>query len=208
VSPASPNFSAWAVVAHLARIPTRIGAWFAQKRKLRQCSTAVDAELLPSCRVDNCLNDRCAISVGSNSKIAGYLLVFAHGGKIQIGAQCFVGEGTRIWSANSISIGDRVLISHGVNIHDTNSHSLSANLRNQHLLTMWANGHPAELPDVPDSPVVVEDDVWIGFNATILKGVRIGKGAIVGAGALVTKDVLPFTVVVGNPARCVGSSRP
>jgi acetyltransferase-like isoleucine patch superfamily enzyme len=208
MSPASITTSFLALIGRAARIPIRIAARFAQTRKRRSCSTAADAELLPSCRIANILGNPLAISVGSNSKIAGQLLVFGHGGKIQIGAECFVGEGTRIWSANSITIGDRVLISHNVNIHDTNSHSLSAERRNQHLLAMWASGHPAELPDVPDSPVVVEDDVWIGFNATVLKGVRIGKGAIVGAGALVTKDVLPFTVVVGNPARCVGSSRP
>jgi acetyltransferase-like isoleucine patch superfamily enzyme len=208
VKPASISSLAWAVVAPVARIPGQIAARVAQARKRRRCSTAADAELLPSSRIENCLGDPSAISVGANSKIAGQLLVFAHGGKIQVGAECFVGEGTRIWSANSITIGDRVLISHNVNIHDTNSHSLSANLRNQHLLVMWASGHPAVLPDVPDIPIVVEDDAWIGFNATVLKGVRIGRGAVVGAGALVTKDVLPFTVVVGNPARCVGSSRP
>jgi acetyltransferase-like isoleucine patch superfamily enzyme len=208
VSPASPNFSPLAVVARIVRTPARIAARVAHALKRRRCTVAADAELLPSCRIDNCRLDPSAISVGSNSKIAGQLLIFAHGGRIQIGAQCFVGEGTRIWSANSITIGDRVLISHNVNVHDTNSHSLSANLRNQHLLTMYANGHPAHLPDVPDSPIVVEDDVWIGFNAMVMKGVRIGKGAIVGAGSVVTKDVLPFTVVVGNPARCIGSSRP
>ena len=52
-----------------------------------------------------------------------------------------------------------------------------------------------------DSVVTIEDDVLIGANATILSGVCIGKGAIVGAGAVVTKDVLPYTTVVGVPAR-------
>jgi acetyltransferase-like isoleucine patch superfamily enzyme len=53
--------------------------------------------------------------------------------------------------------------------------------------------------------VVIEDDVWIGPQATILKGVRIGRGAFVEAGALVTRDVPPGARVKGNPARIVGS---
>ena len=51
------------------------------------------------------------------------------------------------------------------------------------------------------TPVVIEDDVIIGANAVVLEGVRVGKGAIVGAGAVVTKDVAPYTVVVGMPAK-------
>jgi acetyltransferase-like isoleucine patch superfamily enzyme len=56
------------------------------------------------------------------------------------------------------------------------------------------------------APVFIEDDVWIGCNATILKGVRIGRGAIVAAGAVVTKNVPPLAIVAGVPA-CVISSR-
>lgn len=51
--------------------------------------------------------------------------------------------------------------------------------------------------------IVVEDDVWIGFGATIMSGVVIGKGAIVGAGAIVTKDVPPYAIVVGTPAKVI-----
>ncbi|RFA25156.1 hypothetical protein CAI21_19880 [Alkalilimnicola ehrlichii] len=51
------------------------------------------------------------------------------------------------------------------------------------------------------APVIIEDDVWIGNNCIVLKGVRIGRGAIVGAGAVVTKDVPAYCIVGGNPAR-------
>lgn len=52
-------------------------------------------------------------------------------------------------------------------------------------------------------PVVLEDRVWVGINATILPGVRIGYGAIVGANSVVTKDVPPMAVVASNPARII-----
>ena len=52
-------------------------------------------------------------------------------------------------------------------------------------------------------PFVIEDNVWIGINSTILPGVRIGYGAIVGAGSVVTKDVPAMTIVAGNPARII-----
>jgi acetyltransferase-like isoleucine patch superfamily enzyme len=54
-----------------------------------------------------------------------------------------------------------------------------------------------------DQDVIFEDDVWVGSGATILKGVRVGRGAIIAAGALVTKDVLPYTVVGGVPAKII-----
>ena len=58
-------------------------------------------------------------------------------------------------------------------------------------------------PDVIRKPIVIKDKAWIGFNSIILKGVTIGEGAIVGAGSVVTKDVPPYTIVAGNPARIV-----
>ncbi len=61
----------------------------------------------------------------------------------------------------------------------------------------------AKYLDIKSAPVVIEDHVWIGFNLAILKGVTMGKGAIIGAGSVVTKDVEPFTVVAGNPAKII-----
>jgi acyl-[acyl carrier protein]--UDP-N-acetylglucosamine O-acyltransferase len=52
-------------------------------------------------------------------------------------------------------------------------------------------------------PIIIEDEVWLGTNALIMSGVRIGKGAIVAAGAIVTKDVPPYAIVGGNPARII-----
>jgi acetyltransferase-like isoleucine patch superfamily enzyme len=65
---------------------------------------------------------------------------------------------------------------------------------------------PLEPEDV--APVVIEEDVWIGTNCMVLKGVTIGRGAVIAAGAVVTKDVPPFTVAAGNPARVIKRIEP
>ena len=58
-----------------------------------------------------------------------------------------------------------------------------------------------ENESVTKGPIIVEDDVWIGFGATILSGVHIGKGAVIAAGAMVVKDVPPYGIVGGVPAK-------
>jgi maltose O-acetyltransferase len=148
------------------------------------------AKLKRSSRIDNILGDKTAITVGSRSVIAGHLMTYGHGGRIVIGDDCYVGDHSRIWSMNSITVGDRVLISHGVEIHDGTAHSQDAQERHEHFRLILTDGHPTnELPGVYSEAIVIEDDVWISFGATIFKGVRIGKGSIIGANAIVTRDV-------------------
>ena len=67
-------------------------------------------------------------------------------------------------------------------------------------------GHDPQSPDFADhgGDVVIGDRVWIGYRAIILPGVQIAEGAVVGAGAVVTKNVEPYTIVAGNPARKIG----
>jgi maltose O-acetyltransferase len=65
-------------------------------------------------------------------------------------------------------------------------------------------GHPKTNDfDIQSKPILIEDDVWIGFNSAVLKGVTIGKGSIVAACSVVTKDVPEFVIVAGNPAKVV-----
>jgi maltose O-acetyltransferase len=68
---------------------------------------------------------------------------------------------------------------------------------------MLIDGHPLSKGNVMVAPIIIEDHVWISYNVCILKGVTIGKGAIIGAGSVVTKDVPPFTVYAGNPAKFI-----
>jgi acetyltransferase-like isoleucine patch superfamily enzyme len=143
------------------------------------------------------------IDVGEGTHVAGTLLVFNYGGKIKIGKNCYVGDGSRIWSGDNIIIGDNVLISHNVNVIDTNSHELDSIERSNRYVEAFVTGPWKNRGSIVTAPIIIEDYAWISFNAVILKGVRIGKGAIVAAGAVVTKDVPDYAIVAGNPARVV-----
>ena len=192
----------------VVRLPVKVLRYLETLEKLTHCTVGEDVILYPECRISNHQGFKSAITIGDHSRVLGQLDVLAHGGRIKIGESCFVGEHSRIWSADSIVIGSRVLISHNVNIHDHNAHSLSANRRHWHFNQIFSKGHPKILDDVGSVGIVIEDDVWIGFDCIILKGVTIGKGAVIGAGTVVSKDVSPYTVVVGNPPRVIGSSTP
>ncbi|WP_426095727.1 acyltransferase [Flavobacterium sp. DSR2-3-3] len=150
--------------------------------------------------VINLQRNKGNIRIGLNTHIRGTLLLFAHGGKIDIGDNSYIGFGTQIWSANNIKIGNDVLISHNCNIIDTNSHEENYLERQESYRKMLKKGHATENVNVKSAPIIIEDHVWISFNVSVLKGVTIGKGAIVGAGSLVLKNVEPFTMVAGNPA--------
>jgi acetyltransferase-like isoleucine patch superfamily enzyme len=164
------------------------------------CVLAPTARLTRSSRIKNTAGNSSRIRVGENTIVAGELFTFRHGGQIAIGDWCYVGEGTRIWSAGSISIGDRVLIAHNVNIFDSTTHPVDATLRHQQFRAIATTGHPAQIA-LDEKPVHIGNDAWIGAGAIILRGVTIGEGAVVGAGAVVTRDVEAWTMVAGNPAQ-------
>lgn len=110
-------------------------------------------------------------------------------GAVVIGEGSFIGCGC--WLACRVTIGSKVMLAGRVAI--------------------VGGDHRFDLPGVAmvdagrdvNREVVIEDDVWIGFGATILHGVKIGEGAIIGAGSVVTKDVEPYVICAGNPARLI-----
>lgn len=167
-----------------------------------KCILGGDSRFYITSTVENLSNNRYSVEIGSNCHIRGQLLVYPYAGKIKIGNYCYIGEGSRLWSESSITIGDRVLIAHNVDIHDSNDHPVDYKQRHKHYCDILKVGHLAEY-DLCSQPVTIEDDVWIGFGAAIMKGVTIGKGAIVAAHAVVTKDVPPYSVVAGNPAQVI-----
>lgn len=191
-------------MATLKGLVDRLHIAYVNRYWRRYCSAHATARFSATASIAN-PQKRLAIEIGEHSLVCAELLVFRDGGHIRIGRHCFIGAGTRIWSGNDIQVGDRVLVSHGVNIHDNIAHSLSAQERHQHFIGIVLHGN-LTLGAVKKSPVVIEDDAWIGFNAVIMKGVRIGRGAIVAAGAIVTRDVAPYTIVAGPNAAPIGTS--
>ena len=148
-------------------------------------------------QIYNQQGDSSKIRIGMHSRIMGDIFTFSHGGEISIGDYCFLGPQSRIWSAKKIIIGNRVLIAHNVNIHDNVSHPMDSKERHEEFV-LFAQKGSNQKADLRGKEIIIEDDVWIGFNCVILKGVRIGKGAIIGANTIVTKDVPPYAVIVGN----------
>ncbi len=143
------------------------------------------------------------IQIGNRSWVRGELLVYKHGGNILIGDDCLIGSNSKIWSSINIKIGNRVLISHNVNIHDNISHPLDAEERHRDFLYIKKNKQLRESVNIREQEIVIENDVWVGFNSTILKGVKIGEGSIIGANTVITKNIPPFSVVIGNPAKII-----
>ncbi|WP_418317890.1 acyltransferase [Piscinibacter sakaiensis] len=105
--------------------------------------------------------------------------------------------------AQRISIGERVVVSYHVTIADSDFHPLDPQARRLDALANAPGGDLSLRPRIETAPVVIEDDVWIGIGALILKGARIGRGARVMAGTVVTRDIPPGAIVAGNPGRLI-----
>ena len=178
------------------------------KLKIKRCFDQViigeNSQFYEEAQVNNMQNDKNKIIIGENTHIRGFLQTFVQGGKIKIGDFCYVGEQSKIWSADEIIIGNKVLISHNVNIHDNISHPISAEMRHMdYERILGLKNYEINFFNLKPKTIIIKNHAWIGFNCIILKGVTIGEGAIVGAGSVVTKDVPDWTIVAGNPAKIV-----
>ncbi len=185
--------------------------WFIRKvkvhtdiLKIKECESQItmaeNSKFYEEAIVCNHSGDKSKIRIGRNSHVRGELTVYPYSKGLYIGDDSFVGVGSVIRSAAKLVIGDRVLIGHNVNIIDTNSHEIDYKERHNGFIYMLEFGHPSSPGEVLIDPITIEDDVWISYGVSILKGVKIGRGAIIGACSVVTKDVNPFTLVAGNPA--------
>lgn len=139
-----------------------------------------------------------SFTVRKNSKIdikgvvevgAGSMIVVNNNAKLLIGNKTYFTADNKIYAFEEINIGKECAIAWGVNIIDTDFHNHSF------------NGITSSL----SQPINIGNNVWIGCNCTILKGVSIGDGAIIAAGSVVTKSIPSKTLAAGNPAKPIKS---
>jgi acetyltransferase-like isoleucine patch superfamily enzyme len=133
------------------------------------------------------------ITVKAFAQIKDYVIIQTFGSPVVIGKNTQINPFTVMYNRTGIYIGDNVMIA-------------------PHCMLASGNHNYKQL-DKPmisagaysSGPIVIEDDVWIGANCTITDGVKIGKGAVVGANSVVTKDVRPYDIVAGVPARVINN---
>jgi acetyltransferase-like isoleucine patch superfamily enzyme len=125
---------------------------------------------------------------------------------IEIGDDSWIANAILVCSVG-ITIGKRVFIAGGVTIADSDFHPLTPSARLLDTVAVSPGGDRLRRPPIEARPIEIEDDVWIGYNAAILKGVRIAAGAVIAPGAVVTANVPAGCTVAGNPARIVDRKR-
>ncbi len=136
------------------------------------------------------VDNRGFMSIGAHTNIRSTRvpveLVTEPGARLIIGPDTFINYGASLGCTASIQIGARCLVGPYVMIIDSAFHEL-----------LDRSKRPAS------QPVIIEDDVWLGAKVSVMPGVTIGRGAVVGTASVVTKDIPPFSVVAGVPARVV-----
>lgn len=176
----------------------RFALWFGRHLATRNGHTAID----PTSRIspDARIHPRDGrITIGPNCDVASGTIVQ---GNVELGENCsiqtgsiLIGYGTREDPSGQIKIGNDVRIAPFVQM-------IAANHRFED------TSHPIKDQGMAPKPITIEDDVWVAGRVIITAGVTIGRGSILAAGAVVTKNVVPWSIVGGVPAKLIRSRKP
>lgn len=141
------------------------------------------------------------VVIGDDSIVYGFLSIQRDGAEIVIGRNSLVNKATIVSAVQSVVVEDDVLISFNCTLMDCDGHSLRLSERKNDSRLYHDNRLSYDKAAV--APIRICSGAWIGAHAIVLKGVRIGVGAIVAAGSVVTRDVPDWSIVGGNPARVI-----
>ncbi|HVS95597.1 MAG TPA: acyltransferase [Puia sp.] len=152
---------------------------------------------------------RVYVQAGKDNMLDCQILFESGKGQVVIGDRVYIGN-SKIICRSGVEFGNDIFVAWGVYFYDHDSHPMDYRLRQKDILQQLSDHRNGDTfiknkdwSVVNTAPITIGDNAWIGMNSIILKGVTVGEGAIVGAGSVVTKDVEPWTVVAGNPARVV-----
>ncbi len=145
-----------------------------------------------------------AAIIGRGCTLDGVSFAVGVDGQLRIGDFCLFTGAVLLAEAN-VTIGNHVSLGWNVTVADSDFHPIDPALRVEDAIACSNIAHGRPRPPIPSKPVVIEDDVYVGPMATILKGVTIGAGSFIEPGSLVTRDVPPRSRVMGNPARVIGT---
>jgi len=144
-----------------------------------------------------------AVVIGEDCTMDGVHFALGKEARVEIGNFCYFTNAVLLCELE-LQIGNYVVIGWNATIADTDFHPIAPAERIADAIAVSPLGKDRPRPPIKKAAVIIEDRVWIGPNATILKGVRIGAGAFIEAGALVTRDVPPRARILGNPAQIIG----
>ena len=153
-------------------------------------------------------------------RLQTWLAVAGKSSFLTYGRDLHVGKGARLWAPKRLSIGDCVYIGKQVHIEANcriGNYCLIANrvaIVGRHDHDFSAVGFPVRLAPwvgskrlpspYADEEAVIEDDVWLGYGAVVLTGVTVGRGSVVAVGSVVTRDIPPYSIAAGVPAKVIG----
>ena len=187
---------------------------FLFNRRLKKVSSSLrigNSHLLPnfSLNIAKPLSNKVYLNVGEDTMLDCSVTFESETGCVTIGNRTFIGS-SQLICREKIEIQDDVFIAWGCCIYDHNSHSIDFKERENDIRQQLLDYRSGEdfirnknWSVVASKPIIIGSNAWIGMNCIILKGVKIGNGAIIAAGSVVTKDVPDWTIAGGNPAQFI-----
>lgn len=179
--------------ADLCFVGRNVRLRFATRVEIGRYATIGDGAILSGLGRDG-LRIGARATIGAYSRLIVGTDVARPGSHIHIGDGCGIGEYSSVGGSGGVSIGKNTIIGQYFSAHPENHNfkDLSRPIREQGTTRM---------------PIDIEEDCWLGARVTVLGGVTIGKGSVIAAGSVITRNVLPYSIVAGVPGRVVGSRR-